>query len=232
MQVTGNNHNNHSRISIQVGLGGYSFIVSSGDEISASDWQTPERIFVTPQMQKRYDEVEISVFTPKCALVPVQFYDPQSADQLLSEVVALDPGDVVEAVQVPWLASVLLYSNVTGDSLSKAISGMVLKTDGSSVKPVPEMYCMLDCLERLPEYNKIVVSYMDGYLYLVIAQGRTLLLCNAYKAVDFTTAQYFIFLAMKKLQLNPEMSSLYFRTPLTEDEEMSLYRYCKSVERI
>ena len=73
---------------------------------------------------------------------------------------------------------------------------------------------------------------MDGVLYLVIAQGKTLLLCNTYPAPDFTTAEYFIFLAMKKLQLNPEMSTINFRTPLSEENSMSLYRYFKSVETI
>ena len=85
-----------------------------------------------------------------------------------------------------------------------------------------------------PRSENHLFSYtlLDGWLYLVIAQGRTLLLCNAYAAPDFTTAEYFIFLAMKKLQLNPEMSTVYFRTPLAEDDEMSLYRYFKSVEQI
>ena len=39
-------------------------------------------------------------------------------------------------------------------------------------------------------------------------------------------------LQLKKLQLNPEVSTVYFRTPLAEEEEMSLYRYFKSVERL
>ncbi|MBQ1750705.1 MAG: DUF3822 family protein, partial [Bacteroidales bacterium] len=71
-----------------------------------------------------------------------------------------------------------------------------------------------------------------GYLYLVIAQGKSLLLCNVYEAVDFTTAEYFIFLALKKLQLNPEISTVSLHTPVSGDEEMSLYRYFKSVESI
>ena len=73
---------------------------------------------------------------------------------------------------------------------------------------------------------------MDGYLYLVIAQGKSLLLCNSYQAPDFTSAEYFIFLALKKLQLNPEVTTICFRTPLTEEQEMSLYRYFKSVESL
>ena len=72
---------------------------------------------------------------------------------------------------------------------------------------------------------------MDGCLHLVIAQGKTLLLANAYDAPDFTTAEYYIFLAMKSLQLNPEMSSIWFRTPVSGEQELSLYRYFKSVER-
>ena len=64
------------------------------------------------------------------------------------------------------------------------------------------------------------------------SQGRNLLLANVFRAVDFTTAEYFLFMAVRKLQMNPEVSTVYFRTPLREDEEMSLYRYFKSVERL
>jgi hypothetical protein len=135
-------------------------------------------------------------------------------------------------VDVPQFASVLVYSNTIGESLSRVISEMVLKTDGNVSHPLPELYFMLSHLSDIQEYNKILASYKDGYLYLVVAQGRTLLLCNAYQAQDFTTAEYFIFLVMKKLQLNIEMSTIYFRTSLAEDEEISLYRYFKNVEQI
>ena len=95
---------------------------------------------------------------------------------------------------------------------------------------LPEMYYMLRTMDSLPQYNKILASYMDGHLYLAIAEGRTLRLSNVYEAPDFTTAEYFIFLALSSLQLNPEVSVVSFRTPLSPDEEMSLYRYFSSVE--
>ena len=41
-----------------------------------------------------------------------------------------------------------------------------------------------------------------------------------------------LFLALKRLQLNPEVSTVCFRTPLTTEAEMSLYRYFKSVSRL
>lgn len=199
---------------------------------SASGWLSSERIFTTPEFQRRYDEVAVSVFTPKVALVPAQFFSPERAKELLDDVVNIGVNDTVEFVEVPHLASVLVYSNAIGETLSRVISETVLKLDGSKARLLPEMYYILEQLPFMKEYNKILASYMDGVLYLVIAQGKTLLLCNSFHAPDFTTAEYFIFMAMKKLQLNPEVSTISFRTPLSEDDEMSLYRYFKSVDQI
>ena len=227
-----NMSNNTDRISIQVGLSGYSFKLDTAGSSSSSSWQTADRVFTSPELQAEYESVEISVFTPKCALVPEQFYDESAAYDLLNDVAEIEKDDVISAIEVPEFSSVLIYSSTIGETLSKVISETVRKADGNKVKPLPELYYMLARLAVLTDYNKIVASYADGYLYLVIAQGKTLLLCNSYAAQDFTTAEYFIFLAMKKLQLNPEVSSIYFRTSLTEDEELSLYRYFKSVEKI
>jgi hypothetical protein len=138
----------------------------------------------------------------------------------------------VESVSVPEYGAVMLYSNNIGETLTRVISETVMCVDGSKASPLPVMYYMLKELVKLQDYNKIVAAYMDGILYLALAQGSTLLLCNSYKAPDFTTAQYFIFLAMKKLQLNPEMSSISFMTHLDYEQEMSLYRYFRSVEHI
>ena len=65
-----------------------------------------------------------------------------------------------------------------------------------------------------------------------MAQGGSLLLANVFDAPDFTTAEYYIFLAMKQLQLNPEVSTICMRSLIGPEEEMSLYRYFKSVEQI
>ena len=224
--------NMKNRISIQVGLSGYSFKIEADGAVRSSGWMGAGSIFTTPELQKRYDVVEISVFTPKCALIPSQFHHPLHARNLLSDVTDLSDEDHVDYVEVPENAAVLLYSNNIGETLSKVMSETVLSTDGSKTRPLPELYYMLKGLGGIQDYNKIMASYMDGYLYLVIAQGKSLLLCNTYEAQDFTTAEYFLFMAMKKLQLNPEVSSITFRTPLDEDQEMSLYRYFKSVEQI
>ncbi len=226
-------HIQNNGISIQVGLSGYSFRLYTQDQIGASSgWLSSEKIFTTQEFQRRYENVDISVFTPKVALVPEQFFSPENAKAMLAEVADLQDDDMVSYVRVPSQASVLIYSNAIGETLSRVICETVRKTDGGKAELLPETYYMLQQLPTLADYNKILASYVDGVLYLVIAQGKTLLLCNNFQAPDFTTAQYFIFLAMKKLQLNPEVSTICFRTPLAEDDEMSLYRYFKSVEVI
>ncbi len=221
-----------SGISIQVSLSGYSFKVVTPSEVQASAWLGSERLFTTPEFQRRYDRVEISLLTPKVALVPDSFFNPAAARAALAEVTALEEGDYVEWVNVPGTGAVLVYSNTIGESLSKVLSQTVLPASGEPVKVLPEMYYLLTALEELSEYNKMVASWRDGWLHLVIAQGKSLRLANVFAAPDFTTAEYFLFLALKQLQLNPEVSTLCFRTPLEMDAQMSLYRYFKSVVQL
>ena len=147
----------------------------------------------------------------KVALVPSAFFDRTYARDILSRTVKLDQEDKVEYISLPEFSAELVYS---------------LSQD------LPELYYLLKKLPEIKEYNKIAASYGDGVLSLAIAQGDHLLLANVFEAADFTTAEYFLFMAVKKLQLNPEQSSLHFMTDLSGEEEMSLYRYFKSVERI
>ena len=219
-----------NRISIQVSLSGYSFKCWRDGQTQSSGWMVPGSVFTTPEFQRRYDAVDISLFTPKCTLVPEAFFDPDEAGKMLSEVVPLRAGDAVSHVAVPEFGAVLLYSNSIDESLSKVLSQTVLLTSGESVPVYPELYYILKGLPSCPEYNRILASFKDGYLHLAVAQGKTLLLANVYEAADFTTAEYFLFLVLKTLQLNPEVSTISWRTPLSQEEEMSLYRYFKAVE--
>ena len=218
-------------ISIQVSLSGYSFkMLAPG--AGPSGWMGSEQLFTTQEFQKRYPVVEISLLTPKVALVPESFFDQASARAALAEVVSIGEEDVVEWVEVPEFGAVLVYSLSMGESLSKVLSQTVLTTSGESARVLPEMYWLLRSLEDISDYNKIAASWRDGWLHLAIAQGKSLRLANFFQAPDFTTAQYFLFLAMKQLQLNPEVSTVCFRTPLDMDSSMSLYRYFKAVVQL
>ena len=159
----------------------------------------------------------MSRHTPKAALVPSAFFDAASAREILSRTVLLDKDDKIEYISLPEFSAELVYS------LSMDIE--------PSEESIPELYNVLKAVSGVAEHNKIVASYGDGVLSLAIAQGNDLLLANVFEAADFTTAQYFIFMAVRKLQLNPEVSTIHFLTPLSPEEEMSLYRYFRSVEQ-
>lgn len=222
----------NSGISIQVSLSGYSFKVQEGGEVRSSGWLGADRLFTTPEFQRRYDGVDISLLTPKCTLVPETFFRAEGVRAMLSDVVALDPADAVGYVRIPEQGAVLLFSNTIGESLSRVLSQTVLTAAGAQAPVLPEMYYILKDLSLCEDYNKVVASYMDGYLHLAIAQGKSLQLANIYAAPDFTTAEYFLFLALKRLQLNPEVTTVCFRTPLAPSAEMSLYRYFKAVVQL
>ena len=149
---------------------------------------------------------------PKCTLVPARFFDETAPRCFLSEIFELEEDAEVEHKDVPQYDAVLVYE----------------KTEAR----LPALSRVIDNLDGCAEYNKILADWKENTLSLAIAQGRNLLLANVFPAKDFITAEYHIFNALKSLQLNPEVSTVCFMEKLGEDNELSLYRYFKSVEYI
>ena len=145
-------------------------------------------------------------------LVPVNFFDPAAAREVLSDVAQLKSTDEVKYEQVPQYGAVLIY------------------VSGGPGEGLPEIFYLLRDLPSCKEYNKLLCSWQDGILSMAIAQGKSLLLANCYEAPDFTTAQYYIYSALKSLQLNPEVTTIHFKHTLPEEYQLSLYRYFKSVD--
>ena len=172
--------------------------------------------------------MEISLLTPRCTLVPSAFFNPEKCRETLSEVAVLKEDDEVGHVGIPQFDAVLVYASApdTGTAMNES------EISGGDTGPLPEMFYILRDLRRCEEYNKILCTWRDSLLFLAVAQGRTLLLSGVYDAGDFTTAQYYIFLALKQLQLNPEVSTICWRHSLDPEDEMSLYRYFKAVETL
>lgn len=152
-----------------------------------------------------------TIYSEKCIVVPQEFFEEGRAKECLNEFFRVDPHEKI--FHITQGDRVLIYvANEKNDR--------------------PELYNLLEAASHIDEANKIVASYKEGVLFLVIFSGQDLLLCNSFKAVDFPTAEYFIFLAMNRLQLNTAVSSIYFRTPLTSQEAISLMAYFKKVESL
>jgi len=149
---------------------------------------------------------------PKCTLAPTRFYDEKDPRCFLSEVFPLGEDEAVASAALPAYDAVLVY--VPGG------------------KEPPELLTLLQALPGIPEHYRIAAAWQDGCLSFAVAAGEQLLFANVFPAPEFVTAEYYIFAVMKSLQLNPEVTTLYFRTPLKEAEEISLCRYFKSVESL
>lgn len=148
-------------------------------------------------------------------LVPSNFFNPAQERQALAEVAELREGEEVRHLEIPQYNAVLIYS-----------------VDEGGVDNYPEIYKVLEKLKDSPEYNRIVCSFKNGELNIAVAQGNTLMLANSFKAKDFISAEYYIFLTVKSLQINPEVSTICWVSNLDDEDEMSLYRYFKAVVRL
>lgn len=224
MPATGNKP---AVLSVQIGLNGFSY---QTDDCTRSPWLGAEFVFDTKVFQQRFDKLELYFFTPVFTLVPAGWFSPDRARELLSAATSLKDEDEVVWQELPQAAAVEIW-RTDNSRLGRMIGGMLSPSD-APLQMLPEFHALLTKIYEVNCYNKIAASYAEGRLYLVIYQGRNLMLCNSFEAPDFTTAQYYIFLAMKKLQLNAEVSTIYFHSPISPEEEMSMYNYFKAVKRL
>ncbi len=160
--------------------------------------------------------------------MPSNFFNKTCARDVLAQVACVSDTDNVSWVEIPEYGAFLVWAEPAQEVVeSTETTGPAMD---SETRDLPEIYFILKDLQKCPDYNKILCTWAEGYLYLAVAQGRTLLLANTYPAGDFATVQYYIFLALKSLQLNPEISAVCFRSPLSKEDEMSMYHYFKAVE--
>ena len=169
MPVTGNNP---SKISIQLGLNGFSY---QTNDCARSEWLSAEFVFSSDVFQRSYDEVVISAFTPRHTLVPASWFEETRAQEYLDA--AFSP---TEGAETRWrnlpaeLGAVEIWTPVK-TRLTHIISGMLSVGEEDIL---PEFHYLLTEGYRVESYNKIIASFADGRLYLVIFQGKNLMLCN------------------------------------------------------
>jgi len=99
-------------------------------------------------------------------------------------------------------------------------------------KAVPAVADLLHLAPTISEHNRVLATLEGGYVHIVIADDRRLLLCNSYHASDNITAEYFIFAAIKQFQINPEVTTLFFLGETPMEIRDDLFRYFKGVELI
>ena len=140
-------------------------------------------------------------------LVPSSFYDESCAREYLAQVVDINADTQVCVEFLPQFDSYFIYAG----------------------PDEPALLGVLRTLMSIPDYNKVLCDWDGKTLSLAIAQGRSLMLSNTYKAEDFVTVMYYVLMVMKSLQLNPELSTLCFLGSLCSEHQIALYHYFKAV---
>lgn len=223
MPATGNNP---SILSVQLGQSRFTF---QTNDCARSEWLSAEFVFSSDVFQRNYDEVVLSAFLSRYTLVPAAWFDESRVQEYMAAAFSPTEGEKLRWQALPAeLGAVEIWSPAK-TRLTHILSGM-LSVEEEAI--LPEFHFLLTEGYRVSSYNKIIAAYAEGRLYLVVFQGKNLMLCNSFEAPDFTTAQYYIFMALKNLQLNPEASTIYFRTPLSAEEELSLYHYFQDVKKL
>jgi len=147
----------------------------------------------------------------KYTLVPKCFFNGDA--QLLSQVVEVSDSEVIKYLELPFYEAVLLF---------------VPGPEGQ----YPHIYDLLKSINRIPGFNKVLFTIENSYLHLVLAAGDKLLLANSFEANDFTTALYYVFASMKDFQINPQLTTAYFKGELAYEQQEVLFSYFKAVESL
>ena len=219
-----------SKISVKLSPRG--FLINRDQTGHSSEWMDAGSVFTAPELRCEYEEAEVSTFTPSVTLVPSDFHFPGNERNLLASVAAVSDDDSVFCEPVPDLDAVLIWSSGPESPLAGAVVQTLKLSGCQKVRVLPEVYRLLRHIPLVQQYNKVLCSYDGRVLCLVIAEGKSLRLCSTFRADSFTTAEYWIFDAVKSLQLNMEMTDIFFATPLSEEEEISLCSYFRSVDII
>lgn len=106
---------------------------------------------------------------------------------------------------------------------------LVYTGDDSRALAISEMVKEAACIDK---YNKVLARLGDGFVDILVAEGKKLLLVNTFPAADLVTAQYFIFASLRQFQVNPEVTTIYFLGDTPDSIMEDLFRYFKSVELI
>ena len=104
---------------------------------------------------------------------------------------------------------------------------------GSHTQPKHIALKMLELAQRFTEYNKLVVSLQENFLYLCLMEGDKLITLNSYAVEDFNTALFYTLAALKGAQINPSQTKIrIFKTKLEYNQLERFGTYFKRAEII
>ncbi len=227
------------RLSIQADLNGFSFSVvndvnkkclhlyKSEFVCNRQDYEsfvrnTASLVDSLPILSSSFKSVSLIINTEKYALVPLSDFKESSAHLYLKKLHDLEDLEEVDYVRCEKEGLAIVFA--ADSTLINCI-----KAVQPDFKLLPSVYFPVKYLKTFEDHNKIYVQYFKGLVHVVIYEGDRLMLCNSYPALHFNSALYFIFLALKSVHFNTEMTTIYAAGNFSTNDLADLTKYFPKV---
>ena len=169
-------------------------------------------------------EQDSYIFTYKFTLVPATGGNAM-AMLALNAIFEIEEGEKVYTTKVEERNMIFAYA-------APAIAEGRTE-QGSHSQPKHIALKMLELAQRFTEYNKLVVSLQENFLYLCLMEGDKLITLNSYAVEDFNTALFYTLAALKGAQINPSQTKIrIFKTKLEYNQLERFGTYFKRAEII
>lgn len=169
-------------------------------------------------------EQDSYIFTYKFTLVPATGGDAM-AMLALNAIFEIEEGEKIYTTKVEERNMIFAYAApATAEGRTE---------QGSHSQPKHIALKMLQLAQRFTEYNKLVVSLQENFLYLCLMEGDKLITLNSYVVEDFNTALFYTLAALKGAQINPSQTKIrIFKTKLEYNQLERFGTYFKRAEII
>lgn len=147
-------------------------------------------------------------------LVPYEVYTPEIGKEALSCQFSLD-GSIE-------ISSIVLEKE-------KAVVVFPADVSHTDIVTLPFVIRLIEEASSVNEYNKVVFHYSceKKLSHTIIYRGEELQLANSFKAENFESALYFLFLSIKGLQMNPRQCTVQVCCNISKEQEGIFARFFK-----
>lgn len=155
-------------------------------------------------------------------LIPKEYYTPQFGKAALMEQFGLEGEYFFHSIPYNKANAVIAYALPPAEENGA----------DSCCTPVPFAKRLLEETGQITGYNKVVFHYnsIKKLSHTIICTGEELKLANSFKADSFESALYFLFLAIRQLQMNPKQCIIRVCCHMTPQQEALISRFFNGVE--
>lgn len=155
-------------------------------------------------------------------LVPESLFSPQIKSSYLQNLFNLETGMAAKSVKLEGTAAFMVY----------AYPEIFDSWQQSDKNIYPLSLYFYNRLMEMKSHNKVIMSIDRRHkiTHIAAAVGNDLKLINTYNTGDFNSALYYLFLALKELQLNPALTHIRLYNTIDSQKMELLNNYFNTIE--